>query len=35
MKLWTVLGDTDNINNVVALHKAETSEGTAGERSPC
>jgi hypothetical protein len=27
MKLWTVLGDTDNINNVVALHKAETSEG--------
>ena len=28
MKLWTVLGDTDNINNVVALHKAETSEGT-------
>jgi hypothetical protein len=28
MKLWTVLGDTDNINNVVALHKAETSEGS-------
>ena len=28
MKLWTVLGDTDNINNVVALHKAETSDGT-------
>jgi hypothetical protein len=28
MKLWSVLGDTDNINNVVALHKAETSEGT-------
>jgi len=27
MKLWTVLGDTDNINNVVALHKAETSGG--------
>ena len=27
MKLWTVLGDTDNINNVVALHKAETSTG--------
>ena len=24
MKLWSVLGDTDNINNVVALHKAET-----------
>ena len=28
MKLWSVLGDTDNSNNVVALHKAETSEGT-------
>ena len=28
MKLWTVLGDSDNINNVVALHKAETGEGT-------
>ena len=28
MKLWSVLGDTDNINNVVALHKAETTEGT-------
>jgi len=28
MKLWTVLGDSDNINNVVSLHKAETSEGT-------
>ena len=27
MKLWTVLGDSDNINNVVALHKAETSQG--------
>jgi hypothetical protein len=27
MKLWTVLGDTDNIDNVVALHKAETAEG--------
>ena len=27
MKLWTVLGDTDNINNVVALHKAEASDG--------
>ena len=27
MKLWSVLGDTDNINNVVALHKAETSTG--------
>ena len=28
MKLWSVLGDTDNINNVVALHKAETSDGS-------
>jgi len=28
MKLWTVLGDADNIENVVALHKAETSAGT-------
>ena len=28
MKLWTVLGDCDNINNVVALHKAQTSSGT-------
>ena len=28
MKLWSVLGDTDNINNVVALHKADTKEGT-------
>ena len=27
MKLWTVLGDSDNINNVVALHKSETSDG--------
>lgn len=27
MKLWTVLGDTDNIDNVVALHKAEASDG--------
>ena len=26
MKLWTVLGDSDNINNVVALHKAETAD---------
>ena len=25
MKLWTVLGDSDNINNVVSLHKAETT----------
>jgi hypothetical protein len=28
MKLWSVLGDTDNINNVVALHKADTKSGT-------
>jgi hypothetical protein len=28
MKLWSVLGDTDNINNVVALHKAETKSGS-------
>jgi hypothetical protein len=27
MKLWTVLGDTDNIENVVALHKAEDKSG--------
>jgi hypothetical protein len=27
MKLWTVLGDTDNIDNVVALHKAEAGDG--------
>jgi len=27
MKLWTVLGDTDNIENVVALHKATTNTG--------
>jgi hypothetical protein len=27
MKLWSVLGDTDNINNVVSLHKAETKNG--------
>jgi hypothetical protein len=27
MKLWTVLGDADNINNVVALHKANTEDG--------
>jgi len=27
MKLWTVLGDTDNIDNVVALHKAEAADG--------
>ena len=27
MKLWTVLGDADNINNVVALHKATLTDG--------
>ena len=27
MKLWTVLGESDNTNNVISLHKAETSEG--------
>jgi hypothetical protein len=27
MKLWTVIGDTDNIDNVVALHKATTEDG--------
>ena len=27
MKLWTVLGDADNVNNVVALHKATTTNG--------
>jgi hypothetical protein len=27
MKLWTVLGDADNMENVVALHKATTTEG--------
>jgi hypothetical protein len=27
MKLWTVLGDCDNINNVIALHKASTPDG--------
>jgi len=27
MKMWTVLGDADNVNNVVALHKAETTGG--------
>jgi len=27
MKMWTVLGDADNVNNVVALHKAETTDG--------
>jgi hypothetical protein len=28
MKLWTVVGDTDNIDNVVAIHKATASDGT-------
>ena len=28
MKLWTVIGDTDNIDNVVAIHKAVASNGT-------
>ncbi|MBP04605.1 MAG: hypothetical protein CMA72_07485 [Euryarchaeota archaeon] len=27
MKLWTVLGDADNMDNVVALHKANTLDG--------
>ena len=27
MKLWTVLGDADNMQNVVALHKASTHDG--------
>ena len=27
MKLWTVLGDTDNIDNVVAIHRAQSSTG--------
>jgi hypothetical protein len=27
MKLWTVLGDCDNVNNVVNLHKSESSSG--------
>ena len=27
MKLWTVLGESDNTNNVISLHKAETTEG--------
>jgi hypothetical protein len=28
MKLWTVLGDCDNVNNVVNLHKAQATGGT-------
>jgi hypothetical protein len=27
MKLWTVLGDADNMDNVVSLHKATTTDG--------
>ena len=27
MKMWTVLGDADCVENVVALHKASTSDG--------
>jgi len=27
MKLWTVLGDFDNVENVVQLHKAKTASG--------
>ena len=27
MKLWTVIGDSDNIDNTIALHKAETKNG--------
>jgi len=27
MKMWTVLGDANNVNNVVSLHKATTSDG--------
>jgi len=27
MKLWTVLGEADNTNNVISLHKSETSGG--------
>jgi hypothetical protein len=29
MKLWTVLGDADNVTNVVALHQSSTSEGVS------
>ncbi len=28
MKLWTVIGDTDNIDNVVELHKSTAANGT-------
>ena len=27
MKLWTVIGDTENIENVIALHKAQSTSG--------
>ena len=27
MKLWTAIGDTERIENVIALHKAETQSG--------
>lgn len=27
MKLWTVIGDSDNIENTISLHKAETKSG--------
>ena len=27
MKLWTVIGDTENIENVIALHKAQSVSG--------
>ena len=27
MKLWTVIGDSDNIENTIALHKSETKSG--------
>jgi|TARA_R110000824_G_scaffold71001_3_gene181973 hypothetical protein len=29
MKMWTVLGDADCVDNVVALHKAKASNGTS------
>ena len=27
MKLWTVIGDSDNIENTIALHKTQTADG--------
>jgi len=27
MKLWTVIGDSDNIENTIALHKTQTANG--------